>query len=156
MIAMIAALERADPHRQGLTTSEIVEKIRHPVDPIPEWHADLKSAVEELCGRLDGRVLGYRFRHFARRNFGGKVIDRAGGGHGNVIRWAVFPVGRSGEPSPPSPPPTDRRPERPEGDGGDGGHVPPPVDPGRVEYRNDDRPHEYRNPQDPSSEGVDP
>ena len=75
MAAMIDVLERADPARQGMTTAEIVESVRKPLDPIPAWYGELKSAIEELCGKLDGRTLGYRFRHFARRNFGGKMID---------------------------------------------------------------------------------
>jgi hypothetical protein len=128
MVAMIDALERVDHARQGRTTAEIIDAIRNPPKSIPAWHADLKSAVEELCGKLDGRALGYRFRHFARRNFGGKMIDRARSGHGGVIRWVVCPAAASASipapagtspPSPPSPP--DGNPAG--GDGGDGGDV---------------------------------
>jgi hypothetical protein len=93
MAVMIDALERADPGRRGVTTGEMVEAVRKPADPVPPWHADLKGAVEELCGRLDSRLLGYRLRHFARRNFGGKMIDRAGSvSASNSVRWAVLPV----------------------------------------------------------------
>src|SRR4051812_16698226 len=77
MSAMIEALERMDPDRKGVTAAGIIDAVRRPGDRPPEWFEDLKSAVEELCGKLDGRVLGYRFRAFARRNFGGRMIDRA-------------------------------------------------------------------------------
>ena len=40
-----------------------------------------------------GRVLGYRFRHFKRRNFGGRMLDKAGPDADHANRWAVFPVG---------------------------------------------------------------
>jgi hypothetical protein len=124
MTVLIDALSRMDPDRSGVTTAEIVETVRKPAEPAPEWHADPRSAVEELCGRLDGRTLGYRFRHFARRNFGGRMIDRVGGGHGGVLRWAVLPAEAAGAkpspPSPPSPPPDVAR----GGDGGDGGDLP--------------------------------
>ena len=43
MSALIDALARMDPDRRGVTTAEIIEPIRKPADPIPEWHADLKS-----------------------------------------------------------------------------------------------------------------
>jgi hypothetical protein len=147
MSAMIDAMERMDPDRKGLTTAGIIDAVRKPGDPPPVWFEDLKSAVEELCGRLDGRILGYRFRAFARRNFGGKMIDGARGGHGGVKRWVVTDVtnGRRTETSPPSPPsPPDGAPGS-GGDGGDGGDV--PAQPGnatgskptRRRFKNDDR-----------------
>lgn len=127
MTAMIDALERMDPTHQGKTTSEIIEAARYPDQPIPaEWYQDLRSAVEELCGKLDSRSLGYKFRHFARRNFSGRMIDKTGIAHGSGIRWAVFPAQfparvKTSPPSPPSPPP-DPPPQG--GDEGDGGDVP--------------------------------
>jgi hypothetical protein len=99
MTALISCLERFDPTPKGVTTAELIEAVRskdkgkEPKDPADtQLHAELKAAIEDLCGRLDGRTLGYRLRHFARRNFGGKMIDRKGGGHGGVIRWGVSPV----------------------------------------------------------------
>ena len=90
MSAMIDAMERMDPDRNGLTTAGIVDAVRKPGDRPPEWFEDLKSAVEELCGKLDGPVLGYRFR----RNFGGKMIDRAPNvSSNNSVRWVVKSVG---------------------------------------------------------------
>jgi hypothetical protein len=94
MSAMIDALERMDPHRKGVTAAGIIDAVRKPCDPPPDWFEDLRSAVEELCGKLDGRVLGYRFRAFARRNFGGRMIDRAPSvSSNNSVRWVVRHVG---------------------------------------------------------------
>jgi hypothetical protein len=150
MAAMIEALERMDPGRKGVTTAGIIDAVRKPGDPPPAWFEDLKSAVEELCGKLDGRVLGYRFRAFARRNFGGKMIDRAPNvSSNNSVRWVVTSAGgpaRAGTSpvSPESPAPV------PTGDAGDTGDV--PAQPGnatgtkstRRRFGNDDRGHDQR------------
>jgi hypothetical protein len=53
--------------------------------------ADLKAAVEDLAGRLDGRALGYKLRSFKRRLFGGWFLDHAAAG-GSGVRWAAFPA----------------------------------------------------------------
>src|SRR5262249_467421 len=66
METIIECLEQMDQHRRGLTTSEIIDRVRDPEDSPPEWVPCLRSAVEELCGKLDGRALGGRFRHFQR------------------------------------------------------------------------------------------
>ena len=80
-------------------------------------------------GRLDGRVLGYRLKHFKRRNFGGRMIDEARRGQGGVIRWAVFPVTADrSKVSPPSPPSPPSRPPGAGGEGGDGGDDPAQAD----------------------------
>jgi hypothetical protein len=99
MTALISCIERFDPDRKGVTTAELIDAIKtkdkgkEPKDPRDtQLYGELKAAIEDLCGRLDGRTLGYRLRHFARRNFGGKMIDRKGGGHGGVTRWGVLPV----------------------------------------------------------------
>lgn len=125
MTAILSALERMDPDRRGVTTAEVIDVLKSPPTPVPDWHADLRSAVEELCGRLDGRQLGYCFRKYKRRNFDGRMLDKVGAPHGSV-RWAVVPAGRpragpddahhAHHRHTPSPPPG--------GDGGDGGHVP--------------------------------
>lgn len=153
MAALLSALERMDPDRRGVTTADILEAVK-PRDPkaiLPDWAAELRAAVEDLCGKLDGRALGYRFRHFQRRNFGGRMLDKHGAPHGSS-RWVVLAAGvsRNG--------PGDAHhahhvhdPDRVAGgdggDGGDGGHD--PAHPKRCErsgkrYRSDDRPHESR------------
>ncbi len=93
MTVLLIALEQMDPCGKGVTTAEIVDTIRKPADPLPAWHNDLRSAVEELCGKLDGRALGYRFRHFQRRNFDGRMLDKANPDHG-ANRWVVVKVDR--------------------------------------------------------------
>ena len=101
MSALIGVLERMDPGRRGVTAGEITDAVRKPADPTPEWVADLRSAVEELCGRLDSRTLGYRFRHFARRNFDGRMIDRATSVSAtNSVRWVVRTVTPADRPNP--------------------------------------------------------
>jgi hypothetical protein len=99
MAALIDALERMDADRRGVTTGEIVDTIRNPTNPAPEWLADLRSAIEELCGRVDSRILGYRLRHFARRNFNGRMIDRATTvSASNSVRWVVRSVSPDNRP----------------------------------------------------------
>jgi hypothetical protein len=128
MLSLLDALERMDPRRRGVTTAEIIDAIRaddrrKPGDAAPpEWHAGLKGAVEDLCGRLDGKALGYRFRHFKRRNFGGRMLDKAGPDADHANRWAVFPVGGGYGPAGPSPAsPGCPVPRLPAGDAGDAG-----------------------------------
>jgi hypothetical protein len=111
MTALLLALEQMDPGRRGVTTAEIIDTLRpkdktvkpegNPAGPTPAWLADLRAAVEDLCGKLDGRALGYVFRRFARRNFGGRLLDKAGPDGNHANRWAVFPVGSGcGRPGP--------------------------------------------------------
>src|SRR5262249_42651413 len=117
--ALIDALERMDPEGRGVTTGEIIDAIRKPADPASEWLPELRSAVEELCGKIDSRSLGYKLRHFARRRFGGVMIDRAAGVSAtNSVGWVVrrvTPANRS-EPSPVSLEPST-------GDTGDTGDI---------------------------------
>lgn len=147
MTALLYALERMDPDRRGVTAGEIVEAIRKPADPPPEWTAELRTAVEELCGRIDSRALGYKFRHFIRRTFNGRAIDQNGEDRLKGNRWVVRAVSRPGrnapEPSPASPasPATD---PGPAGDAGDAGDVPAGRDKARHRFMNDDRPHDRR------------
>jgi hypothetical protein len=89
MEALIACMERFDPCKRGVTTAEMIEEIKSKEPKDRELQIDLKSAVEELCGRVDRRALGYKLRHFARRNFGGKMIDKATVGGHNANRWIV-------------------------------------------------------------------
>ena len=87
MAAVIAGMVRIDPDRRGLTAACVIDRCK---SSSPD--ADLRSAVEDLCGRLDGRLLGYKLRHFARRNFGGWMVDRAGE-TGGSNRWVVLAAG---------------------------------------------------------------
>jgi hypothetical protein len=146
MSALIDALSRMDPDGRGLTTGEIIDAIRKPADPPPEWLPELRAAVEELCGKLDSRALGYKLRHFKRRNFNGRMIDHAGEDRLKGIRWAVRnvsePVNRP-EPSPASPvsPANGVMAAGDTGDAGDGSGRPPKA---RRRFVNDDTSHEWR------------
>jgi hypothetical protein len=91
MAAVLDGMERMDSGRRGLTTADIVTKLKD-TDPAPDWMSDMRSAVEDLCGRLDSRQLGYKLRHFARRNFGGRMIDKVGADGTKTTRWGVFEV----------------------------------------------------------------
>ncbi len=123
MADVLAGLEHLDDTGRGLTTGEIVDRIRGAERPT-ECLANLRAAVEELCGRLCGRALGYKFRHFARRNFGGKCLDSAGDGK-HASRWRVRALTAASAPKHP-PHPTDPPPRAADetGDAGDAGDVP--------------------------------
>lgn len=92
---LIAAIEQADPYRRGLTTAAMVEAARprrHGEPAAETWAEDLRAGIEDLCGRLDSKFLGYKLRHFKRRNFGGRMLDTAGEDKNHGNRWAVVPV----------------------------------------------------------------
>lgn len=94
MAAVLGALEQLDPARRGLTTAELIHRATSPAPAAPEWQAEFRAAVEELCGKLDPRALAGRFRHFQRRNFGGRMLDKGGQDRTNTNRWVVVPVSR--------------------------------------------------------------
>lgn len=87
MIDIIAGVAEMDEAGRGMTTAEIVKRLKDDESP-SETMADMRAAVEELCGKLCGRILGYKFRHFKRRNFNGRWIDKASSAQGKN-RWAV-------------------------------------------------------------------
>ena len=113
-------MERLDPNRHGLTAAELIDRCE---DDSAE-NRELRGAIEELCGKLDGRKLGGRFRHFQRRNFGGKMLDKSGQDRTKASRWAVFPVG----PNPSDSQPTSRASPATDppdaGDAGNAGSIP--------------------------------
>lgn len=114
LAVLIAALEKLDPHRRGLTAAELIELAKKAGTGGPE--SELKAAVEELCGRLDSRALGCRLRHFRRRTVGGRVLDHAGADRTHAARWVVRPVGPAAGPSPPASPAPAAEGEGDEGD----------------------------------------
>jgi hypothetical protein len=111
MSLLLACWERMDPDCRGLTAAEVVDRLfKRPQESPPDWHADMRSAVETLAGRGDSRALGNKLRSYRRRIFSGRFIDQAGTQH-RAARWVVLPAsdfGRSGEKdsphSPDSPP----------------------------------------------------
>ncbi|MGL6073422.1 MAG: hypothetical protein ACRC8S_04580 [Fimbriiglobus sp.] len=117
MRTILACFERRDTGGRGQTVAEFIDVLKD--DSQTGWKAEAREAIEELCGKLDARLLGYKFRHFKRRNFGGKMLDIAGtdSSHGN--RWKVFPA--NSERMEATLPQTSIR-----GDEGDKGDVPAP------------------------------
>jgi hypothetical protein len=91
MATILSCLAQLDPDRRGVTAAEVVDKLKNPPAPAPDWYADLRAALEELCGGLDTRRIGGRFRAFARRVFAGRFLDKAGS-DARAVRWAVFPA----------------------------------------------------------------
>ncbi|MBM3978693.1 MAG: hypothetical protein FJ304_00120 [Planctomycetes bacterium] len=149
MSALLDTLERMDSECRGVTTGEIIDAIRKPADPPPAWLPDLRAAVEELCGKVDSRALGYRFRHFARRNFNGRMIDRKQTvSADNSVRWYVRSAVPADQPQPsPASPASPASPGGgtvPSGDAGDAGDGITPNEKARTRFSNDDRPHEFR------------
>jgi len=152
MTDVMAGLAYLDDTGRGLTTADIVTRIKEAERDAPaEWMSNLRAAVEDLCGKLCGRTLGYRFRHFSRRNFGGKVLDKSDAPHGSN-RWVVRNVkARSGREHVPHPHHVHPSSTSAGGDGGHGGDDParpapveatPPLS--RTRFVNDDTPHDVR------------
>ncbi len=118
MKIILDAMQRLDPNRHGLTTAELIHRSQG------SENAELRSALEELCGKLDGRKLGGRFKHFQQRNFGGKMLDKAGEDRNKSSRWAVFAVGPAANRTETEPASLAiRQPNA--GDAGDAGSIPP-------------------------------
>jgi hypothetical protein len=92
MGVLLECWEKLDPDRSGLTTAEVVgtiyEKGAHAP---PDWHAEMRAAIDGLVDRGDARRLGNRLRLFRRRIFSGRYIDHAGSAQ-RAIRWAVYPA----------------------------------------------------------------
>lgn len=92
MAIVLACWERLDPQRQGLTSAEVIDLLykNPPLSP-PDFHADLRAALEALLGKPDSRALGNRLRTYRRRIFQGRFFDHAGTEQ-RAARWAVFPA----------------------------------------------------------------
>jgi len=83
-----ATAMQLDAFGRGLTAADIIGKLKDLPDSPPEWMSEMRSAVEELCDRLDGRKLSIHLRSFKRRNFAGMMLDVAGEKNGSK-RWLV-------------------------------------------------------------------
>jgi len=79
---MLRAVFALDPERRGLFAGDIIKAA--------EGNGALRTAVEELAGKLDARKLGYKLRSFTRRVVDGLFFDKAGES-GDGARWAVYP-----------------------------------------------------------------
>ena len=123
MGVIIDGLERMDTDRRGKTTVEVIAAMKATDEHSAEWLAEMRSAVEELCGKLDGRALGFKFRHFKRRNFAGKMLDVAGTDRQHGNRWTVLSAAKMHSAASPVSP---TAPEARAGDAGDVGDGPAP------------------------------
>lgn len=85
---IIAGLAYLDPAGRGMTGSAIIDRLRCLPDTAPEVLRAMREAVEELCGMLCSRQLGYRLRHFKRRNFGNLMVDEGSKDNGSN-RWVA-------------------------------------------------------------------
>jgi len=100
---IIDCLARLDPDRRGLTAAEVIALVRPRAGKAatsepepPAWHADLRGAIEGLCGNLDARSLGNRLRSYRKRVFDGRYLDQAGKAH-QAVRWAVYNASEFGQ-----------------------------------------------------------
>ena len=150
--AVIRLMEALDPGGRGLTAGELIDRAKPP--HADDLGRDLREAVEALCGKLDSRALAGRFQHFARRNFGGRMLDKGGADRTKTSRWVVLRAGArpaagdAGDagPIPTRPTPADATAHA--GDAGDAGGVPTPRLRRKRRYRNDDRPIDARHSED--------
>lgn len=126
MGVILDGLARMDSRGKGMTAAELVERMS--AGPREEW-AELRAAVEELCGKADATAIGYKFREFRSRNFGGRMLSSEPSGK-HAARWQVRHAGgrmcRTDTPHAADP----RRHTPPAvGDGGDVGHAQAPPEP---------------------------
>ena len=91
MSVILASWEKLDPLRRGLTTADVVQKVKDTSVNPPDYVVDLRDALEAFLGKLDSRLLGNKLRSYRRRIFAGRYIDKAGTEH-SAARWAVFPA----------------------------------------------------------------
>jgi hypothetical protein len=92
MTVILACWEFLDPDRRGLTAAEVIHQLyKEPPAHPPEFHSDLRDALEALLGKPDSRALGNKLRSYRRRVFQGRFIDQAGSEQ-RAARWAVYPA----------------------------------------------------------------
>jgi len=122
---ILRGLAQLDPTGRGLTAADIVKRLKD--EDGSDEIASMRAAIEELCGKLDGRALAIKFRSFKRRNFNGQLLDVGGTAHG-TNRWVVLPAVGSDRRKDPHHPHHPHPSPRWGGEGGDGGDVLPGVD----------------------------
>jgi len=88
MQGLLTSLQHLDPERRGLTAAELITWAK--VEPPTEVTSELRSAIEELVGKLDSTALGCKLRDFRRRIVGGLFLDSAGKKR-KAQRWTAFP-----------------------------------------------------------------
>jgi hypothetical protein len=94
MAVILRGLRMLDPQGRGLTCATILERAREfSFGDREPWQLDLAASIEELLGQVSARTLGYKFRAFRRRNFGGLMLDTTGADRDGGHRWVVRAVG---------------------------------------------------------------
>jgi hypothetical protein len=91
MSVILASWEKLDPVHRGLTTADIIQKVKDASDNSPDYVVDLRDALEAFLGKFDARLFGNKLRSYRRRIFAGRYIDKVGTEH-KAARWAVFPA----------------------------------------------------------------
>jgi hypothetical protein len=109
MSVILAAWEKLDTARRGLTAAEVVQRVKDSPENPAGYLIDLREALEAFLGKLEARLFGNKLRSYRRRIFAGRYIDKVGTEH-SAARWAVFPAsqfrhGRKHTPRTPRTPP---------------------------------------------------
>jgi hypothetical protein len=90
MAALLRCWTLMDSDGHGLLTAEVLHTLyKSPPAPVPDWHAEMKDALESLLGKPDTRGLGNKLRAYRRRVFAGLYLDQVGISH-HAARWAVY------------------------------------------------------------------
>jgi hypothetical protein len=92
MAVLLSCWEQLDPERKGLTAAQVINLLyeKLPASP-PEYHTDMRAAMEGLLGKPDARGLGTKLRSYRHRVFQGRFFERAGTKQ-RAVRWAVYPA----------------------------------------------------------------
>jgi hypothetical protein len=88
MAALLVYWQKMDPQGEGLTTSEVIDKLYDSVPWHPSYHQDMRAVIEDLGCRKNARRLGYVLRAYRGRFLDGRCIEHAGVEH-NSTRWVV-------------------------------------------------------------------
>ena len=84
METILRGMLQLDASGRGLTAADIIGKLKVLPHSPPDWMSDMRSAVEELCDRLDTFKLSIHLRS----NFAGMMLDVAGEKN-HSKRWLV-------------------------------------------------------------------
>jgi hypothetical protein len=94
MQLLLGAWEKMDPEGRGCTLTRAINILytNLPTE-IPDWHADMKAAIETLTNCNEPRHLphrlGCKLRTYQKRIIGGRFIAKAGKGARAGVLWVV-------------------------------------------------------------------
>jgi hypothetical protein len=92
MATLLACWEMMDTGGEGLTTSEVIDKLYDSVPWHPRYHSDMRAAIEDLGCHKNAFKLGYELRKYRGRLLDGRCIEHAPQvkrGHNNKTRWVI-------------------------------------------------------------------